>query len=202
MTVSRREAELWRHNEGMIRQHPPQPTSSSSDQVSEVPGGGAAVYEVEGRLLIRTCDGSDGLSIERDETIAIEDYPDVDADTLGCAVVAAADQALEVSRPSTWRKLSEYAAPLLAASPGKYRSYRAWQQVARYVHITRTAEAWTVTHFYPDLTSGSWLPDESENQSQSDSVQGRLPRDATPAEVGAMVLIALAELRHAARRER
>lgn len=118
-------------------------SSVSSDRISEVPGGGAAVYEVERRLLIRTCDGSDGLAIERDETISIEDDLNVDEETLGCAVVAAADKALEVSRPSSWWKLSEYAAPRLAASPGKYRSYRAWQRVARYVHITRTADAWT-----------------------------------------------------------
>jgi hypothetical protein len=159
----------------------------------DVPGGGASIYEVKGRLLIRTVDGSDSLGIERNETVVIDGYPDVDAETLGRAVVAAVDQAREVPRPTTWPKLAEYAAPLLAASPGSYRSYRAWQREARHVSVTRRSKEWEIYRWRADLTRGSWGPAEAGGQDQRISAQGRLPRDAESAEVGTTVLALLAE---------
>ncbi|MDT4975659.1 MAG: hypothetical protein QOG98_1417, partial [Pseudonocardiales bacterium] len=87
-----------------------------------------SVYEIDGRLIVRTLDRSDGLGIERDEHVQIDGFPDVAAAALGTAVAEALDRAREIARPTSWRSLSEYAQPLLAASPGRYRSYRSWQR--------------------------------------------------------------------------
>ena len=93
-----------------------------------VPGSGVAIYEIDGRLLIRTIDGSDSLGIERNDFEVIDN--NADPEVIGRAIVEAADRAREVPRPTTWPAQSEYAAPLLAASPRRYRSYRAWQDRA------------------------------------------------------------------------
>jgi hypothetical protein len=45
--------------------------------------GSCAVYEIDGRLLVRTVDMSDGLGIERDDTFSMDGFPDVDARIVG-----------------------------------------------------------------------------------------------------------------------
>lgn len=159
----------------------------------DVPGSGAAVYEIDGRLLIRTIDGSDGLGIERDDVDVIDGYDDTEADILGRAIVAAVDRAGEVPRPATWRSRSDYAAPLLAASPRRYRSYRAWQRAARHVSVDCGPDGWQISRLYPDLDHGGWQPADVDDDAHSRSARRRLPADAMPSDVGTAVLDCLQE---------
>lgn len=165
----------------------------------DVPGSGVAIYEVQGRLLIRTMDGSGGLGIERLDAATIDGYPDVDTELLGQTVIDALESAREIPRPSSWTEMSDHtnrraagsnrpANPLVAASPGTYRSFRAWQRVARRVSVARTSESWTTVIWGAELSSGGWLPASGQEADEILSGQRRVPRDATPAEVGEMVM--------------
>jgi hypothetical protein len=121
---------------------------------------GCSVYEIDGRLLVRTVDQSDHLGIERDEVVALDGFPDVAATAVGAAVVEALNRTREIPRPTSWRRRSEHARPLLAASPGRYQSYRSWQRAARHVSVHATRDKISVTRWHPDLSRGSWLPAE------------------------------------------
>lgn len=157
-----------------------------------VPGSGVSIHEVRGRLLIRTIDGSDGPGIERSDSDVIDGYPDVDAELLGRTVIEAMDRARTVLRPSTSTERSEAwnrpSNPLVTSSPGTYRSFRAWQRVARRVSVARTGEGWTAEVWAAELSSGGWQPVSAQEAEEILAVQHRLSRNASPAEVGAMVL--------------
>lgn len=156
-----------------------------------VPGSGAAIYEIDGRLLIRTIDGSDSLGIERDDVQVID--IDADREVIGRAIIEAADRAREIPRPTTWPTQSEHAASLLAASPRHFRSYRAWQRAARYVGVHARPDRWHVQRWYPDLNRGGWQPPDETDQSESHGATRLLPLSASPSDIGAEVIALLHE---------
>jgi hypothetical protein len=156
-----------------------------------VPGSGVAIYEIDGRLLIRTIDGSDSLGIERNDFEVIDN--NADPEVIGRAIVEAADRAREVPRPTTWPAQFEYAAPLPAASPRHFRSYRAWQRAARYVHVQARPDHWHLQRWYPDLNRAGWQPSDETDQSGSHRAARRLPPSANPSDIGAEVIALLHE---------
>lgn len=152
------------------------------------------MYEIDGRLLIRTVDRSDGLGIERDEASVIDGFPAVRAEVLGAELVAALDRTLEIPRPSSWRRLSEHAQPLLAASPVRYRSFRSWQRAARMVGVSAGPDKISVRRWHPDLARGSWMPAAGVGRPVEDWPQQiELPALASPHDLGAAVLALLSQ---------
>jgi hypothetical protein len=147
------------------------------------------VYEIEGRLLIRTVDMSDGLGMERDDISTLDGFPGVAAAAVGATVVAALDRTREIPRPTSWRRRSEYSQPLLAASPSRYRSYRAWQRAARYVGVHAGPDGISVTRWHPDLSRGSWEPAEDVGRPVDGWPQEiKLPATASEDEIGGAVI--------------
>jgi hypothetical protein len=148
-----------------------------------------SIYEIDGRLLVRTLDRSDGLGIERDESTVLDGFPDLAPGAVGEAVGEALDRTVEVRRPASWRPSSECAQPLLAASPKRYRSYRAWQRAARQVSVHATLDKISVQRWHPDLSRNSWMPPADVGRPVEDWPQEiDLPASATPEEIGAAVL--------------
>lgn len=118
----------------------------------------AAVYEIDGRLLVRTVNSCGGAGIEADAITVLDGFPDLEARQLGQAVQAALIQCREIPMPRTWPSTPEYARPFLELSPRRYRSYRAWQRAARYAFVTASAESIRAERRFPDLGRGAWGP--------------------------------------------
>jgi hypothetical protein len=153
-----------------------------------------SVYEIDGRLLVRTVDQSDHLGLERAETIALDGFPEVPATAVGAAVVEALDRTREIPRPTSWRRLSGHAQPLLAASPSLYRSYRTWQRTARHVSVLAKPDKISVTRWHPDLSRGSWVPAADVGRPVGDWPQEiELPAAASLQEIGTAVLDGLSQ---------
>ncbi|MGQ0824839.1 MAG: hypothetical protein ACT4OX_07415 [Actinomycetota bacterium] len=105
--------------------------------------GGAAIYEIDGRVLIRTHDSAGDRRISRDVSASILDgYPDTSAAQVGHAVFSAVGDAQQVAPPLVWPRASGYNATLLAETVGDYKSFRAWQRAARCVNVAARADAW------------------------------------------------------------
>lgn len=153
-----------------------------------VPGSGVSVHETEGRIILRVVDGWGGLGIERDENHVFDGYPDVDADRLGTMITEMLFEAREADRPERRRPISEYAAPLIAASPGRFRSHRAWQRATRYVSVS-TGAGLACHRFHADLGRGAWeavSPDDVRCAGYPQDVD--LGSATTSADLGAAVL--------------
>jgi hypothetical protein len=152
----------------------------------------AVVSEIDGRLIVRTVDRSDGLGIERPELITTDGFPDLAASAVGELAIEALEQTREIPRPMSWPRRSEYAQPLLAASPGRYRSFRSWQRAARQVNVSASATEITLIREHPDLSRGSWGPAESVARPVDDWPQHvTLPPDASAADIGQALLAVL-----------
>ncbi|GIH21365.1 hypothetical protein [Rugosimonospora africana] len=150
----------------------------------------AAIYEIDGRLLVRTVDSWGGAGIEDKHTDVLDGYPDVMPDELGRIVQAALARCREVQPPSSWPPLRDYARPLLELSPRRYRSYRSWQRAARYAQIAEKAGSMRVERWLPDLGRGAWFPASDDPQDEW-TYMTAVPADAGPAVLGAAVLTVL-----------
>lgn len=152
----------------------------------------AVVSEIDGRLIVRTVDQSDGLGIERPELVTMDGFPDLAPSVVGDAVITALEQTREIPRPTSWPRLSDYAQPLLAASPGHYRSFRSWQRAARQVSVHASATEISVTREHPDLGRGSWMPAKTVARPVEDWPQRiTLPLGGSPEDIGHAVLAVL-----------
>lgn len=150
----------------------------------------AAVYETDGRLLVRTVDSWGGAGIEDKHTDVVDGYPGVMPDEVGRMVRAALARCREVQAPGAWPPLREYARPLLELSPRRCRSYRSWQRAARHVNVTGKAGSVRVQRWLPDLGRGGWYLAPSDPQSEC-IYDTTVPVDAGAAVHGAAVLTTL-----------
>jgi hypothetical protein len=158
--------------------------------IAGIPGSGVAVYETDGRLVLRVVDGSDGLGIERDENHVVVGLDELDPRSLGELVVSLAGQAQELVRPTSWPKLSEYAAPLIASAPTRHRSYRSWQRATRYVSVSLVGQV-GCTRLHADLSHGSWIPAGGEASAFPQRIE--LGSSTTSDEIGSAVMQLLVE---------
>jgi hypothetical protein len=157
------------------------------------PAAGVAVYETAGRVLLRPVDSCEGMRYERDEHSVVDGFPDVDPAALGGTIVELARSARDVSRPDPWPKLSEYAAPLLAAAPTRHRSYRSWQRATRHVAVRfdgGRGGGVVCDRWHPDLGNGSWGPADEAGDGQT---RIDLGATTTSTELGVAVLRLLEE---------
>lgn len=118
----------------------------------------AKVYEIDGRLLIRTVNNCGGAGIEDGSTVVVDGYPTIAPDELGQTVQAALDRCRDVPMPSSWPPMRDYARPFLELSPRRYRSYRAWQRATRSVFVQANADSVRVQRQFPELGRGAWRP--------------------------------------------
>jgi hypothetical protein len=152
----------------------------------------AAVSEIDGRLIVRTVDRSGGLGIERSELVTMDGFPDLAPAAVGGLVVKALEQTREVPRPTSWPRLSEFARPLLVASPGRYRSFRSWQRAPRQVSVHASADEISLTREHPDLDRGSWMSADAVARPVEDWPQHiTLLVGASPEDIGHAVLAIL-----------
>ena len=150
----------------------------------------AVVYEINGRLLVRTVDSWGRAGIENEYTVVVDGYPDLTPDEVGQTVQAALDRGREVQPPKPWPPLREYARPLLELSPRRYRSYRSWQRAARRVSVAEKAGSVRVERWLPDLGRGGWYPGSSDPQGEW-TYETVVPADVGPAVLGAACLTTL-----------
>lgn len=150
----------------------------------------AAVYEINGRLLVCTVDSWGGAGVENKPTVAVDGYPDVTPDKVGQIVQAALAQCREVQPPQPWPPPREYARPFLELSPRRYRSYRSWQRAARFVSVDVEAGSMLVQRWLPDLGRGGWSPVPADPPSEW-TYETVIPAEAGSAVVGAAVLTVL-----------
>jgi hypothetical protein len=148
----------------------------------------AAVYEIDGRLLVRTVDSWGRAGIEDEHTDVLDGYPGVMPAELGRIVQVALARCREVQPPSSWPPLRDHARPLLELSPRRFRSYRSWQRAARHVQIAEKAGSVRVERWLPDR--GGWCPASDDPQNEW-TYETAVPADAGPAVLGAAVLTTL-----------
>jgi hypothetical protein len=102
------------------------------------------------------------LGIERPNITVVDGFPDLDPNVLGQTISRLLWTAREVPPPATWPSIAECAAPLLAASPKRYRSVRQWQRAARSVSIGPHDSQVIVERCRLD-GRGGWCPAELES---------------------------------------
>jgi hypothetical protein len=116
----------------------------------------AKVFEIDGRLIIRTVNETpEGIGVVDDESVVLDGFPEVPVNLIGKAVKDALRRCRTVPRPNPWPLRSEFAAPLLALSPKRYRSYRAWLRASREATVRKTPNGLFVERLYPDLATGT-----------------------------------------------
>ena len=76
----------------------------------------------------------------------------------GALIVVLLGSARVVDMPEWWPPLSEYAGPLLAAAPRRFRSHRAWQRASRHVSVELADGGVRAVRLHADLGRGAWLP--------------------------------------------
>jgi hypothetical protein len=152
----------------------------------------AAVYEIDGRLLVRTVHCCGRAGIEDDYTDIVDGSPGIEPGELGRTVQAALARCREVSWPSSWRPMRDYARPLLELSPRRYRSYRSWQRAARHASVRATEESVRAERWHPDLGRGGWEPIPSEPVEEEWIYEMVAPADVGLAGMGAAILAVLA----------
>lgn len=146
----------------------------------------ASVYEIDGRLIIRTVHQSDRLGIESEQSRVLDGYPGISHQDIGLLVVDALQLTREIARPAAWGSLRNYAQPLLDLSPNRYRSYRAWLRVARHVSVRATAVEVSITRLQADPNRGGW------NHNADNEDRRTLPAGASSEAIGAAVADLLA----------
>ncbi|MEV4517723.1 hypothetical protein AB0K00_53290 [Dactylosporangium sp. NPDC049525] len=152
----------------------------------------AAVYEIDGRLLVRTVNRCGHAGIEEKRTDIVDGYPGIEPGELGRTVQAALARCREVSWPTSWPLMRDYARPLLELSPRRYRSYRSWQRAARYASVRATEESVRAERWYPDLGRGGWEPIPSDPVEDEWTYEVVVPADVGLAGMGAAILTVLA----------
>ena len=150
------------------------------------------MYEIDGRLLVRTVNRCGRAGFEDEHTDVVDGYPGVEPGELGGIVQAALARCREVSWPSSWPPKRDYARPLLELSPRRYRSYRSWQRAARYASVCATDESVRAERWHPDLGRGGWEPIPSDPVGEEWIYEVVVPADAGLAGMGAAILMVLA----------
>ncbi|MEV4134773.1 hypothetical protein AB0J72_21695 [Dactylosporangium sp. NPDC049742] len=153
--------------------------------------GAAAVYEIDGRLLLQTVHRSGRAGISERHVDVLDGYPDVTAEALGDAIGVALARSREIPWPASWPTMREVTAPHLASSPRRYRSWRSWQRAARYVSVHVTADAVHLRRWLPDLGGGGWEPRPVDAPGDGWTYDLTIGGDATPAGIGTAVLTLL-----------
>jgi hypothetical protein len=135
----------------------------------------AAVYEIDGRLLIRTVHSCGGAGIDDEGISVVDGFPGVEAREFGEAVQAALALCREVPMPDSWPSTPDYARPFLEHSPRRYRSYRAWQRSARHASVTAAAESIRVERRHPDLGEAAGAHAVQSSRRRVDLRSGHTP---------------------------
>lgn len=127
-------------------------------EIPLVPGGGLAVYETAGRVIVRVVDGSDGPGVERCENHVVDGYPALDPAELATTMLELAATIRSIALPDQWPSLSAYSTPLVETAPRRFRSYRSWQRATRSISVAFDRDSVRLVRMHADLARGSWLP--------------------------------------------
>jgi len=126
-------------------------SQAPDDEATPLRSRGVSIYEIDGRLLVRTVDSAKGLGFERTSSAMLDGYPGVDPAALGQLVIDAATAVRAIPHPRQHSTPAHFGATLMAESPTRYRSHRSWQRAARHVSGALMLDRWALERWHdPD----------------------------------------------------